>query len=375
MNICIVSENYPADGHPFYAFVENLCVNITKQGHNVTVIAPQSLTKILIRGVKKLQYKSVAKGVTIIRPIYITVGRFSVLFNYFTFRLAVGRVFLDIYKKIDVCYGHFWHSAYSIYPFTKKYNIPLFVATGECEIELHKYIRRGKLEKFIDYVKGVICVSTKNKEESIAAGLTKEEKCIVIPNAIDNNIFKVLNRTEARRRYNISEEDFVIAFVGGFIQRKGPGRIAAAINMLNDEGIKAIFIGYCHNGIIEYPDCRGIIFRDQLKHDETPIALNAADVFVMPTLHEGCCNAIIEAMACGLPIISSDRSFNYDVLNESNSILIDPMSIEEIANAIQYLKSNKIAYRRLKCGAIETSRMLTIQERSKKIIEFIKNRI
>ncbi len=375
MNICIISENYPAEGHPFFAFVENLCVNIVRGGHNVTVIAPQSLSKILLRGIKKLPYKSFADGVTIYRPLYITTGSVSTTFNYASFRRAVSRVFSKIHNRIDVCYGHFWHSAYAVYPLAKKYKKPLFVATGECEIELHKNVDNEKLKDFVEYVSGVVCVSTKNKEESIDAGLTSEEKCVVIPNAIDNNVFKLFDRGRARKHYGLSEDDFVVAFVGGFIQRKGPGRLAAAIDSLNDDNIKSLFIGYCHNGVIEYPDCRGIIFRDQLRHDEIPFALNAADVFVMPTLHEGCCNSIIEAMACGLPVISSDRSFNYDVLNDSNSILVDPMSVTEIAAAIKRIKDDKQLCCDLKQGAIETSKQLTIQHRARKIIDFITNRI
>lgn len=375
MNICIVSENYPAEGHPFFAFVENLCINIVKEGHNVTVIAPQSLTKILIRGLKKLPYKSSANGVTIYRPLYLTAGGLSIPFNYYSFTKAVGRTFARIHDKIDVCYGHFWHSAYCAFPFARKYNKPLFVATGECEIELHKNVSYRKLQDFIKYVRGVICVSTKNKEESIEAGLSTEDKCVVIPNAIDNNIFKLMDRGVSRKHYGLSDDDFVVAFVGGFIQRKGPGRLAAAINSLNDDKIKSIFVGYCHNGVVEFPECEGIVFRDQLRHDEIPFALNAADVFVMPTLHEGCCNSIIEAMACGLPVISSDRSFNYDVLNESNSILVDPMSVEEIAAAIKRIKDDKQLCGDLKHGAIESSKQLTIQHRARKIIDFITNRI
>ena len=371
MNICVVAENYPAEGHPFFAFVENLCVNIVKEGHKVYVIAPQSLSQILLRGIKRLPYKSIQNGVIIYRPLYITTGNFSVKYNYSSFARAVSRVFPKIQKEIDVCYGHFWHSAYCLYPSALKYNKPLFVATGECEIELHQFVVKDKLKDFINYVKGVICVSTKNKDESISAGLLLDQKFIVVPNAIDNNIFKQLDRKPSRNHFKLLEDDFVVAFVGGFIQRKGPGRVAAAIEKINNEKIKSIFIGYCSNGVIEYPECKGIVFRDKLKHDEIPFALNAADVFVMPTLHEGCCNSIIEAMACGLPVISSDRSFNYDVLNDTNSILIDPMSVDEVANAIRTLKEDKILCNKLKQGATESAKQLTIQLRARKIIDFI----
>lgn len=375
MNICIVSEDYPAANHPYFAFVENLCKAIVMNGHKVYVIAPQSFTKIVIRGVKRLPYISESDGVTIYRPLFITVGNLSITLNYKLFSIAVSKTFKRIYNKVDACYGHFWHSAYCLYPVAKKYNKPLFVASGECEIELHRFVNIGKLSNFCNYVSGVICVSTKNKEESIGAGLTTADKCIIVPNSIDNTLFRQLDKEDCRAKYGLKDSDFVVAFVGGFVKRKGPGRVAKAITTIGDNDIKSIFVGYYTNGVIEDPVCDGIVFKGSLAHEEVPVALNAADVFLMPTLQEGCCNANIEAMACGLPVISSDLSFNYDVLNQSNSILIDPNSVEQIAGAIKRIKDDKELRFKLKEGAIYMAKTLTISNRANKIINFIKSKI
>lgn len=375
MNICVVAEDYPAKDHPLFAFVENLCKALVRSGHHVSVIAPQSLTKIIIRGEKRLPFKTEADGVIIYRPLFITVGNASISLNYKLFSSAVSRVFKRIHNNIDVCYGHFWHSAFCLYPAAKKYNKPLFVASGESEIELHQYIDINKLQDFCKYVRGVICVSTKNLDESVEAGLTDKSKCSIIPNSIDNSLFKVLDSLECRKRFGIGEGDFVIAFVGGFITRKGPGRVAAAISKLNDPEIKAIFVGYYSNGIIDDPICDGIVFKGALSHSEVPCALNAADVFVMPTMQEGCCNSNVEAMACGLPVISSNRSFNYDILNEKNSILIEPEDIDEIALAIKRIKDNPSYKESLRQGALEMAGELTIDKRANKIVSFIQSKL
>lgn len=375
MNICIVSEDYPAANHPYFTFVENLCKAIVKNGHKVYVIAPQSLSKILIRGEEKLPYCSKEDGVTVYRPLFFTVGNVSIPLNYKLFSNAVYRTFKQISNRVDACYGHFWHSAYCLFPAARKFNKPLFVASGECEIELHQNVNIEKLRDFCNYVSGVICVSTKNKEESVGAGLTTPDKCIIVPNSIDNTLFTQLERESCRAKYGLSGTDFVVAFVGGFVQRKGPGRVAKAIKTTGDNDIKSIFVGYYTNGVIEDPVCDGIVFKGSLAHDEVPLALNAADVFVMPTLQEGCCNANIEAMACGLPVISSDLPFNYDVLNPTNSILIDPENIEQIASAIKKLKEDINLRKKLKEGAIKMAKTLTIQNRAKIIANFIESKI
>ena len=89
-----------------------------------------------------------------------------------------------------------------------------------------------------------------------------------------------------------------------------------------------------------------------MPHEEVPLYLNAADVFVLPTLHEGCCNAVVEAMACGLPVISSDLPFNWDVLNKGNSIMVNPNSINEIRDAIVEMRDNNVKRMQLSQGAL-----------------------
>lgn len=375
MRICILSEGYPADGHPYFAFVQNLCDNLVKQGHEITVIAPQSLTKMIVRHQTKLPYVSYPNGVRVFRPLTVSLSNYSPHFNTWCMNKAIKRVIDEIHEDIDVYYGHFWHTALRLYPYAKEYNKPLFVASGECEIEVQNHANTDSLKMLSGYVKGVICVSTKNKEESIALGLTTEDKCVVLPNAIDNTIFRVSNRQIAREKFGVSEKDFVVAFVGGFIERKGPGRVAKAIDKLKDPDIKAIFVGYYSNGILEDPQCDGIIFKGSLKHADVAEALNAADLYVMPTKHEGCCNSIIEAMACGLPVVSSDRPFNYDVLNEDNSIMIDPMDVDAIAAAILKVKSDVNYRTKLREGALQMAAKLTIEKRAAKISEFIENKI
>ena len=81
---------------------------------------------------------------------------------------------------------HFWNTGFSIYDFCKKNSLPLIVATGEGYLAGHK--KTFEQKGFMDYahdVAGVVCVSTKNKQDSVSLGLTTEEKCRVIPNATD----------------------------------------------------------------------------------------------------------------------------------------------------------------------------------------------
>ncbi len=380
-SICIVSDGYATPTDPYYSFVEQLAVAMAERGVRITVISPQSITKHWLRGTelhpKYRHYKNEDghPGIEVFQPYVYSLGnRFDAINDYFI-KLAIKRAFSKLKEKPQICYGHFWHSALRLFPIAKKFNIPLFVACGESNVRMENHFTADSVKDFINYVSGVICVSSKNRDESIEAGYVTPEKCIVIPNAINDKLFRFKNKNEQRDRYGISRDDFIVAFVGAFEHRKGTKRLSNAIKILNNPDIKSFFIGKGLDYVLEEPDCEGIIHKGPIKHDLLPDYLNMADVFCLPTLNEGCCNAIVEALACGLPVISSDKSFNYDILNDKNSILIDPMSENEIADAINKLYNEKDLRKRLSNGAIEEAKSLTIKSRAEKILNYIEERM
>ena len=378
MNICIVSPGYPTLKTIDFIFVDQLCRAIAMKGNNVTIIAPQSLTKSVLRGIPIIKRHSsipLSNGykMSLYRPFYISFGNNKKMkkFNERFFNKSVERALSEIKVIPDVCYGHFWKAVYSIYPFAKRNDIPLIASSGEELITFHNDYLEEDLKGFISYVKGVISVSTKNKNEIIKAGLALEDSCKVISNAINSKLFYRKNKIELRKYFGYNEEDFIVAFVGQFTERKGVKRLSNALTLLNDDNIKVLFIG---TGT-ETPSYNEFLIKGAVSHDLLPDYLNCADIFVLPTSNEGCSNAIIEAMACGLPIISSDLPFNYDILNKKNAILVDPYDITAIANAIKFLKVNEDKRNEMSSNAIKTSLELTLDKRAQKVLEYINTRI
>lgn len=83
-----------------------------------------------------------------------------------------------------------------------------------------------------------------------------------------------------------------------------------------------------------------MVFKGTLLHEAIPDDLNASGAFVLPTLNEGCCKAIVEAMSCGRPIIFSDLPFNWAMLDERNSTMLAPNDVGAIAKTIERLQDN-----------------------------------
>jgi len=113
------------------------------------------------------------------------------------------------------------------------------------------------------------------------------------------------------------------------------------------------------------------VFCKSVPKDVIPAILTAGDVFVLPTLHEGSNNAIVEAMASGLPIISSDIPEVREQVNEELAVLVDPLSIDQIREAIISLKNDKNRLNVMSEASLKNSKNFDIKLRAKRIINFI----
>ena len=373
MKLIIITNGYPSKKKPyFFVFVEKLVKEFAELNIDCYVISPQSITKSLFRSEGFLNKISEVKSsknysIKIFRPYYFSFSgfhQFRKIHNY-TYRNSILNCIKRNKIEPDLFYCHFWESSIHIINFSEENKIPIVVATGESDIPKFNYLDKPFISKINKFVKSVVCVSSKNMVESISHGLTCESKCTVLPNSVDTSIFfkDKKSRLFMRKKLELNDDDFVVIFVGDFIHRKGSKRLSSAIKKMNDDTIKVIYIG---SGP-DQPVCDNIIFKNIVENKQLPKFLNASDLFVLPTLSEGSCNAIIEAMSCGLPIVSSDLPFNDEFLEDSNSIRINPLNIDEISSAIKRFQLNKKLRNELAKNSYEKSKKFDIKIRAKNI--------
>lgn len=361
-------------------FFQNLIFAMADKGISCTVISPISITKYKrkTKEISKKQFQKTSKGneVVVYYPRYISVsskqvGRFNTeLLSEYNFENAAIKIAKSLKDNYDFVYGHFvLYGGLAAIKIGNTLKIPSFFAYGECDFETEVGKTYGiPKPKKIKGLRGIVSVSQKNTNELQQLGFVKGIPILTSPNSADLSLFHKMNKIKCREKLGIPQEQYTVGFVGGFIERKGDKRLLEAVEQLED-----VCVAYAGRGD-QPPSGSSVIFCKAMEHDEIPELLNAVDIFVLPTLAEGSCNAIVEAMACGLPIISSDLPFNDDVLNESNSIRINPLSVEEIKHAVEKLKDVTLREEMGKC-AYESAQMLSIEVRANKVLQFINKNI
>ena len=372
--LVIVTASYPTREDPVYTFIRPVACGLADLGIHVTVLSPQSITNAIKRKSKIRPYHWIdhsdhGNKIDIYQPKHISLSLLKIggqLISQRLFEISLKRVYKKLKVKPDLVYAHFWESTVAASYAIGNSCIPLVAVSGEEHVSVLETYPEKRVKKTAKKVNGMICVSTKNLQECISLGLVHQHmKTVVLPNAIDSKIFHPISKEKAREQLNWSQDEIIGIFVGEFSNRKGVNRVIQAAKSISK--LKLVLIG-SGDPLIESDQ---ILFSGILPHDEIPLYLNASNFFILPTLAEGCCNAIVEALACGLPIISSDKSFNYDILDESNALLINPADINDIAYALQKLSYDPIMCNSLSAGALSTAESLQIEKRVLKIKQFL----
>ena len=164
-------------------------------------------------------------------------------------------------------------------------------------------------------------------------------------NAVDTEKFKpnTTTRIETRRRFGIKKHHYAILFVGRLEQPKGPGRLLECIPFLNAQGLnfQIFFAGdgtyrtYLENYVMRNRFETQVTFLGHVSHVELPFFYNMADMLALPSQMEGVPMVILEALACGTPVVASNVGGISDlIVDNANGIVLDDLSPERLASAI-----------------------------------------
>lgn len=371
--------SYPNSADPHRSvFFRELIYQFARLGVECTVISPLSVTKYRRRALQiptsDCERLDGGETVCVYRPRMISysakkIGRWNTIhLTQRSIDRAVLRKVKTLDTKFDFVYGHFFlGGGLTAAWLGRMLGIPAYIAYGECSFDTEVRNKYGDISpREMEGVHGIISVSSANSADLHSRGFADGIPVCLALNAVDTKIFHVRDREACREKFGFSKDDFIVGFVGGFIERKGPVRIMEACRDL--EGVKLAFAGKGE----QKPSGEQVVFCDSLKHEDIADFLNAVDVFALPTLHEGCCNAVVEAMSCGKAIVSSDLPFNHDILNPQNAILVDPRDVGQIREAIRKLRDDAALRSRLAKQALKDAEKLTIDQRARNILDFIR---
>jgi len=198
-------------------------------------------------------------------------------------------------------------------------------------------------------LKAVICNSNMVRDEILDRFNIAPEKLVVIYNGVDTEVFNPsvkISRNKIRDELNLSDDSTVFVFVGSGFERKGLRACIRALSSV-DGDVHLLVVGRDKNKK-KYSDlAKKLGIEDQIhfvgvQRDVRPF-YGAADALLLPTLYDPFPNVILEAMACGLAVITSHKCGGAELIEEGvNGFICDALAVETISGFMRDMVENRL---------------------------------
>lgn len=233
---------------------------------------------------------------------------------------------------------------------------------GECPLlnsdrnwDLSRWVWQRKAKAWKDVNLTLVTPSSWLAQCASASSLFQDRRVEVIPNSLDTQIYKPLQRQIARERLNLPQDKHFILFGAMYAntdRRKGFHLLQPALQSLSQSGwrsrIELIVFGEAGaNEPVELGFTSHYLGK---LSDDISLALvyAAADVFVAPSLEDNLPNTVMEAIACGTPCVAFNIGGMPDLIeHNSNGYLAQPYEVEDLAQGIAWVIENPERHQKL----------------------------
>lgn len=278
-----------------------------------------------------------------------------------------------------------FHSPYSIAPPLKKGNL-IYTVHDLVNLkypELHTiksapvYLKRLSLS--VQEAKRIIAVSENTKNDLMEFTKVPEEKIRVIPEA-PRKEFRRIEDTELikkiKEKYNLNQK--YILSVCTLEPRKNLKNLIRSYSQLKDDMKKEYSLvivgkkGWLYNEIFE--EIENLKLHDRVKiigyvpENHVPVLMNGAEVFVYPSIYEGFGLPPLEAMACGIPVISSNSSSLPEVIGDAG-ILFNPYDTDELTEKLSCLLSSEALKKEMSIKGEQRARIFSWEKTARETLK------
>lgn len=293
------------------------------------------------------------------------------IFRHFFLRFLLEQLYIPylvIRKKISKV--HSLHYSFPLLRFNAKRVVTIHDLTFFLMPEVHLRFKRLyfrtfiKLARFLDCE--IICVSHSTKRDLIKITKVSSERCTIIPlgkSDIFHNRYSINEIRITKKKYKIEENYFL--FIGTIEPRKNIITLIKAFYEFNKlfTNYSLVIVGkkgWYYEEIFKLIDqlCirEKIIFTGFVFEEEKPLLLNGSQAFIYPSLYEGFGIPILEAMACGTPVITANLSSMPEVAGDAG-ILINPENSNELFKAmVQVIGNPSVAENMKNAGLIQSDK-------------------
>lgn len=278
--------------------------------------------------------------------------------------------FMNVFKGIETkdpslydqkSYGEYVSDSPDVYFFPYSGHVPENITDGRVVVTVHdiipyleeakKTLAKYEIDRFknsLDYIASredykIVAISEYTKADLVNIVGIKPERISVVPNAYNSKLYFNQKDPEVLKKFGITKP--FILYLGALSPRKGITTLLESMRFVKEKDFQIVLAG----APTKYMDVNEIISRSERKDDfiltgyvtdeEKRVLLSSAEIFVFPSVYEGFGLPVLEAMACGTPVITTTATSLPEVAGDA-AVYITPNDHEGLAHKIDmFLRS------------------------------------
>ncbi len=325
MNILVFTSLWPNSEQPnFGLFVRHRVAALSKlDGVSVRVVAPvpyfpKHLNSPILpehwRRAARIPERETIAGIETFHPRHLVTPKLGMSFYGRWMASGAEKLIRRLREEepIDAIDAHYvYPDGYAAALLGARLKLPVVITARGTDINLFSQMPliRPLIRQALARADGVIAVSDALKRRMVELGV-EAGKIAVVRNGIDREVFHPRDRTEARRKLGLDAQSRIVITVAALVPLKGIDRLVDAMALTRAARLYVIGEGPQRATLQSRIARNNLTDRVLLVGSKSQAELaewySAADLFCLASHREGCPNAVIEALACGLPVVAAD---------------------------------------------------------------------
>lgn len=319
LSILTVTTLFPNAAFPNHgAFVAARLGQLVKSGEvDAEVVAPVGWLPPMVRyraagRLDLVPQTTTYKGLTVHHPRYLIVPKIGMTVTPHTLLFALRRTLQRLIaqgRRYDLIDAHYFYpDGVAAVRLAREFRLPVVVTSRGTDLSLipdYPAPRRMICDAAAK-ADGLITVCQALKDKLVELG-TAAERVTVLRNGVDLELFRPLDRREARAALGLTRR--TLGSVGWLVPRKGHDHVIRALTLLPDTDLVIVGDGPEREALERLADSLGVAERVRFLGIVEPARLariySAMDALVLASSREGWANVLLEAMACGTPVVAS----------------------------------------------------------------------
>ena len=354
MKILAITHNFPNEGNRNHGiFAARQLMEMKNQGADITVLVPLVWCPAFLRSFKrwriynhkwKCEYKSI-KALSI--PYFRLPGRWFYPWAGRSVFHAIRDKAIKLHEEdpFDVIYARFFFpDGYAALRLSRVIGIPVVAVGAGNDVNVDPHLSRIVYRDFVRQANELDGIVASGRRAADNIDAVSNQKALVVHGVVDLEEFApVSDKSHLRKELGLPLDKFVILYAGTYKVAKGLYELIEGVGRISRK-IPHVVLKICGYGR-EDNRMHRVIKQKGLDHAIEIVGLvdphrmnewmQAADMFVLPSYEEGMPNAVMEAMACGLPVVASAVGGLPDEVGDcEGAILIEPRSVDALEHAM-----------------------------------------